>query len=142
MAAEPNWSFWRTLAALSPLFVLGLVTFAYVMHSRQQAAEKVMAQRTEAWKKSVELQRQAVELASKQMSDASRKLDEAGKALSKTAVRVELPDGKIDHRFDPEASRKWKEALEAMVGATKRHSAELDRLQRLQLEEPGRYGRP
>jgi hypothetical protein len=142
MAAEPNWSFRRTLAALSPLFVLGLVTFAYVMHSRQQAAEKVMTQRKEVWKQSVERQRQAVELASKQMSDASREAAEATKALNKTAVQVKLPDGKVDFRFDPEASRKWKSAVEAMVGATKRHSAEMDRLLGLQFEEPGRYGRP
>jgi hypothetical protein len=142
LASEPNWSFRRTLVALSPFLVLGLITFGYVIESRQQAAEKALGRRKEAWKQSVELQRQAVERASKQASDASRKGKEAGEALSKTAVQFKLPDGKIDHRFDPEASRKWKEALDEMAGAFNRHLAELDRLNRLQLEEPGRYGRP
>jgi len=142
LASEPNWSFRRTLVALSPLFVLGLITFGYVINSRQQAAEKAMAQRKETWKQSVELQREAVELASKQVSDASRKGKEAGEALSKTAVQVKLPDGKIEHRFDHEAFRKWKEAWDELVGAIKRHSAETDRLLSVQHEEPGRYGRP
>ena len=142
LASEPNWSFRRTLVALSPLFVLGLITFGYVIKSRQQAAEKAMAQRKEAWKQSVDLQREAVELASKQMSDASRKGKEAGEAVFKPTVQVKLPDGKIEHRSDPEAIRKWKEAFDELVGAMKRHSAETDRLFRLQHEEPGRYGRP
>jgi hypothetical protein len=146
LASQPNWSFRRTLTALSPLVVLGLITFWSVIESRQQAAnraaEKVMAQRTEAWKRSVLLQREAVELASKQASDASRKGTEATEALNKTAVQVKLPDGKIDLRFDPEASRKWKEALDEMDGAMKRHAAEIDRLYRLEAEAPGRYGRP
>jgi hypothetical protein len=142
LASEPNGSFRRTLVALSPLFMLGLIAFGYVIDSRQQAAEKALAQREEAWKQSVELQREAVERASKQISDASRKGEEAAKALSKTAVQVRRPDGKHEHRFDPTAFRKWKEAIDEMGGAFKRHSAELDRLTRLQLEEPGRYGRP
>ena len=142
LASKPNWSFRRTLVALSPLFVLGLITFGYVNESRQQAAEKAMAQRKETWKQSVELQREAVELASKQTSDASMKGKEAAEALSKTAVEVKLPDGKIEHRFDPEAFRKWKDAWDETIRAMKRHGAETDRLLRLQHEEPGRYGRP
>src|SRR5262249_31382926 len=110
--------------------------------SRQQAAEKAMAQRKEAWRQSVELQRQAVELASKQLSDASRKGKEAAEAWSKTAVQVRLPDGKLEYRGDPEASRKLKAAWDETGAAIKRHSAEMDRLNRLQFEEPGRYGRP
>jgi hypothetical protein len=101
-----------------------------------------LARRKEAWKQSVERQREAVELASKQVSDASRKGKEAAEALNKTAVQVKLPDGKIEHRFDPEAFRKCKEAWHEVDGAMKRHWAETDRLLRLQLEEPGRYGRP
>ena len=77
---------------------------------------------------------EAVELASKQVSDASRKGKEAGEALNKTAVQVKLPDGKIEHRFDPEAFRLWKEAWDELVGAIKRHSAETARLLRLQHE--------
>ena len=142
LASEPNWSFRRTLVALSPLFVLGLITFWCVIESRRQAAEKAMAQRKEVWKQSVELQREAVELASKLVSDASRKGKEATEALNKTAVQIKLPDGKVEHRFDPEASRKWKEAWDEMDGAMKRHWAEMERLLRLQHEEPGRYGRP
>ena len=142
LAAKPNWSFRRTLVALSPLFVLGLITFGYVSELRQQAAEKAMAQRKETWKQSVELEREAVELVSKQVSDASRKGKEATEALSKTAVPIKLPDGKIDQRFDPEAFRKWKEAVDEMGTAMNHHSAEMDRLFRLQREEPGRYGRP
>jgi hypothetical protein len=142
LASRPNWSFRRTLVALSPLFVLGLITFGYVTESRQQAAEKAMAQRKETWKQSVELQREAVELASKQVSDTSRKGKEAGEALNRTGVQVKLPDGKIDHHFDPEAFRKWKEAWDEMIEAMTRHSAETNRLLRLQHEEPGRYGRP
>ena len=142
LASKANWSFRRTLVALSPLFVLGLITFGYVTESRQQAAEKAMAQRKEVWNESVEIQREAVELASKQVSDVSRKGKEAAEALSMSAVQVKLPDGKIEHRFDPEAYRKWKEAWDELVGAMKRHSAETDRLLRLQHEEPGRYGRP
>jgi hypothetical protein len=142
LASQPNWSFRRTLVALSPLFMLGIITFGYVMESRQKAAEKAMAQRKEAWKQSVERQREAVELASKQMSDASRRGKEAAEAWSKTAVRVKLPDGKIEPCFDPEAFRKSKEAFDEMRGAMKRHWDEMDRLFRLQLEEPGRYGRP
>ena len=46
--------------------------------------------------------REAVELASKLVSDASRKGKEATEALNKTAVQIKLPDGKIEHRFDPE----------------------------------------
>ncbi len=90
----------------------------------------------------MERQHKAVELASKQVGDASRKGKEVGEALNKTAVQVKLPDGKIEHRFDPEAFRRWKEAWDEMVGAMNRHGAETDRLLRLQHEEPGRYGRP
>ena len=54
LASEPNWSFRRTLAALSPLFVLGLITFAYAIESRQQAAAEALAQRKEVWKQSME----------------------------------------------------------------------------------------
>src|SRR3954453_14427562 len=79
LASEPNWSFRRTLVALSPLFVLGLITFWYVIESRQQAAEKALARRKEVWKQSVERRRETVELASKQASDASRKGEEAAK---------------------------------------------------------------
>jgi hypothetical protein len=134
LASEPNWSFRRTLVALSPIFVLGFITFGYVIESRQQAAQKAMAQRKEAWKQSVERQREAVELASKQVSDASRKGKDAAEAWSKTTVQ--------GHRHDPEADRKWKEAFDKMDGAMKRHSAEMDRLNRLQHEEPGRDGLP
>jgi hypothetical protein len=130
LASEPNWSFRRTLVALSPLFVLGFITFGYVSTSRQQEAEKAMAQRKEAWKQSVERQREAVELASKQASEAARKGKETAEAWSKTTVQ--------GRRHDPEADRKWKEAFDEMVGATKRHSAEIERLLRLQREEPGR----
>src|SRR5262245_17876321 len=31
LASKPNWSFRRTLVALSPLFALGLITFDYVI---------------------------------------------------------------------------------------------------------------
>jgi hypothetical protein len=142
LASKPNWSFLRTFVALSPLFALGLIAFAYVIESRQQAAEKALAQRKETWRQSVERQHEAVERASEQVSDASRKGKEAGEALNKTAVPIKLPDGKIEHRIDSEAFRKWKEALDEMVAAMKRDGAERDRLLRLQLDEPGRYGRP
>jgi hypothetical protein len=82
----------------------------------------------------VELQREAVELASKQVSDASRKGKEAAEAWNKSTAQ--------GHRHDPEGERKWKEAFNETVEAMKRHSAEMDRLFRLQNEEPGRYGRP
>jgi hypothetical protein len=142
LASKPKWSFRRTLVTLSPLFVLGFIAFEYVIESRQQAAEKAMARRKEAWKQSVERQREAVEAAWEQVSDASRKGKEAGEAWIKTEVQVKLPDGKIEHRSDPEAFRRWKEAWDEMVGAMKRHGAETDRLLRLQHEEPGRNGRP
>jgi len=100
-----------------------------------------LAQRKQAWKNSVERQREAVERAKKQVSDASRKAKEATEALTKTAVQIKLPDGKIEHRFDSEAFRKWKDALDELQAAMKRHGAEMDRLLRLQ-SEAWRHGRP
>jgi hypothetical protein len=139
LASEPNGSIRRTLAALSPLFVLGFIAFGYVIESRQKAVEKALARRKEAWKQSVKLQREAVELASRQWSDALRKSTEA---LSKSWVQVKLPDGKLGIRHDPEAHQRLKDAEDEVDRARKRYSAESDRLLRLQLEEPGRYGRP
>lgn len=143
LASKPNWVVRRLWAAFGLLFfVLGFIAFDYVTDLRRQAAAEALAQRKEVWRQSVERQREAVELAKQQVSDASIKEKAALDAMIKTGVRVKLPGGKSEGRFDPEAYRKWKEAMDESQAAMKRHFAEIDRLLRVQLEQPGRFGRP
>jgi hypothetical protein len=142
LASKPISSFRRTAIALLPIFALGFITFDYVVESRRQAAAEALAQRKQVWRNSVERQREAVELAKKQMSDAFTKRKATLDAMLKTGVSVKLPDGKLDGGFNPEAFRKWKEAMDESTAAMERRAAESDRLLRLQLDEPGRFGRP
>lgn len=141
LASKPNSSFrLRTIVAFS--LVLGFIAFDYAIDSRRQTAAEALAQRTEAWKQSVARRREAFELAKKQVSDYEMKWTAATDAMTKAAVQVKRPDGEIEHAFDPQAFRKWKEALDESQAAMRRHRAEMDRLHRLLLGEPGRYGRP
>jgi hypothetical protein len=142
LASKHNSSFRRVLVALFALFVLGLIAFDYAIDSRRQMAAEALAQRKQVWKNSVTRQRETVELAETQVSDASRKWKEAAEAMTKTAVQIKRPDGKVEPGFDPEAFRKWKDAMDESLAAMNRRAAESDRLLRLQLEEPGRFGRP
>ena len=141
LASTPNSSIRRTILALALLFVVGFIIFDYVAESRRQMAADALVQRKQVWRNSVERQREAVELAKRQESDASIKAKAALDAMLKTGAQVELPGGKLESRFDPEAYRTWKEAMDERTAAMNRHFAELDRLFRLQLE-PGRFGRP
>jgi hypothetical protein len=142
LASKPNSSFRRTMVALFPLFALGFITFDYVIESRRQMAAEALAQRKQVWRNSVERQREAIELAKKHVSDASTKSKAALDAMLETSFSVKLPDGKREGRFDPEAYRRWKEAMDESHAAIKRQSEEWDRLTHLHLEEPGRFGRP
>jgi hypothetical protein len=142
LASKPRRSFRRRLAALSPLFVLGLIAIEFVIESRQQMAERAMTQRKEVWRHSLELQREAVAQALKQLNDASMKEKKAVQGWSKTTEQVKQSDGRSEYRHDPEAFRKWKEASEERNEAMERHWAEVDRLLHLQSEEPGRFGHP
>ena len=104
LASEPNWSFRRTWP-LSLRFSCWGLSRSRMRSSRASRRRRRLAQRKEVWKQSMDATREAVELASKLVSDASRKGKEATEALNKTAVQIKLPDGKIEHRFDPEAFR-------------------------------------
>jgi hypothetical protein len=142
LASMPNSSSRRTLVALFPIFALCFITFDYVVESRRQMAAEASAQRKQLWKNSVERQREAVEQAKKQVSDASTKCNAAWDTMLKTSVSVKSPDGKLGLGFDPQAYRRWKEAMDDWHAAMNRHSEGTRRLLQIQVEELGRFGRP
>jgi hypothetical protein len=142
LASMPNSSSRRRVVALFPIFALGFITFDCMVESRRQMAAEALAQRKQVWKNAMQRQREAVELAKEQVSDASTKMKAAFDAMLKTGLSVKLPDGKLEGRFDPQASRRWKEAMDEWQAAMNRQSEEMKRLTILAPEEPGLFGRP
>jgi hypothetical protein len=76
------------------------------------------------------------------VSDASSKCKAATDTLTRAAVQIRLWEGNVEHGFGPKAYRKWNDASNEWREAMKRRAAESDRLLRLAVEEPGRFGWP
>jgi len=121
-------------AAFAPLVVVVGFGLVQLIEARQQAAQKEVALKQQAWQQAVRRQRELSHLASEQLNAAIVNEGEAFRVGVETSQKLKLADGKPGWRFTPDATRKLEEAKEEYNRAFERDKAERDRLLQLESE--------
>src|SRR5207253_335602 len=93
-------------AAFAPLVVVVAFGLTQLLEARQQAAQKELAFKKQAWQQAVQRQRESSHLASEQVTAAIGKQGEAMRVWFETSEKLKLADGKPGFRPTPDATRK------------------------------------